>query len=167
VDLHLERASAADARGIADVYVTSWNEGFAGLLPPRVLDGAQVARWERELADRSLRWWLARRRDGVVGFAGTRPSRDPVDPSLGELDTIAVASSVWRQGVGRRLMEAALDDLLEAGYREGILWTLEDYERGSAFYVATGWHVSGEVRDDGRQIAFRRSLTDRQSSASE
>jgi hypothetical protein len=56
-------------------------------------------------------------------------------------------------------MRAALDDLLDAGYREGILWTLADYERARGFYAATGWHVSAEVRDSGRQIAFRRSLT--------
>ena len=55
-------------------------------------------------------------------------------------------------------MESALDELRSAGYDQGILWTLADYERGRTFYEATGWRSSGEVRDSGRQIAFRRVL---------
>jgi GNAT superfamily N-acetyltransferase len=159
VDFFLRRAVPADAEWVANVYVTSWNEGFAGLMPPRVLDCDQVARWERDLDEGSARWWLAQGGDSVVGFAGTGPSRDPIDPDLGELDTIAVAPSAWRHGIGRCLMNAALIDLHDASYHEGILWTLSGYEQGRCFYEATGWRASGEVRDSGRHIAFRRPLT--------
>ncbi len=158
VDLHLRKATPADAQGVAQVYVESWNEGFADLLPPRVLDAEQVARWSRDLDAALMRWWLAESGGSVVGFVGTRPSRDPIHPALGELDTIAVTPSAWRRGVGRRLMGAALDNLRGGGYGQGILWTLADYEQGRTFYEATGWRSSGEVRDSGRQIAFRHVL---------
>jgi GNAT superfamily N-acetyltransferase len=141
------------------VYVESWNQGFADLMPPRVLDREQIARWSRDLEAGPVRWWLAQSAGSIVGFAGAGPSRDPVDPDLGELDTIAVVPSSWRVGVGRRLMETAVDARRRAGYRQGILWTIADYERGRVFYEATGWRSSGEVRDSGRQIAFRRVLT--------
>jgi N-acetylglutamate synthase-like GNAT family acetyltransferase len=95
----------------------------------------------------------------VIAFVGTGPSRDPVEAGLGEVDTIAVAPSAWRSGVGRSLIEAALADLVAGGYRHAILWTLADYHPGSAFYSATGWHASGETRDSGRQIAFRHGLS--------
>jgi N-acetylglutamate synthase-like GNAT family acetyltransferase len=156
VEFELRRARRTDAHEIADVYVTSWNEAFAGRIPPRVMNDVQVARWEQDLAERVRSWWLAHNESAVIGFVGTGPSRDPIDPTLGELDTIAVAPPAWRHGVGRRLMAAALDDLLEAGYREYILWTLADYPRGRGFYESTGWQASGEVRASGRQIAFRR-----------
>ena len=157
MEFGLRRARPGDAREIADVYVTSWNDAFAGRMPRRLMNDVQIARWEQDLAEHAMRWWLAHTETAVIGFVGTGPSRDPDDPSLGELDTIAVAPPAWRQGVGRRLMAAALDDLLDAGYRECILWTLADYERGRGFYESTGWHASGEVRASGRQIAFRRS----------
>lgn len=160
MDLHLRRASPADAEGIAQVYVAAWNEGFAHLMPPRLLDSEQVARWSRELDAGRGQWWLADSGRSIVGVVVTGPSRDPVDPVLGELDTIAVAPAAWRQGVGRSLMSCALDDLCAAGYRDGILWTLADYARGQRFYESTGWRASGEARDSGRQVAFRRSLTD-------
>lgn len=156
----MRRAVAADAAAVAQVYVASWNSGFAQLMPARVLDSAQVARWARDLRDPQVRWWVAQSGTAVVGFVGTGPSRDPVDPDLGELDTIAVAPTAWRRGLGRRLMRVGLDDLFRAGHGESILWTLADYEPGRSFYEATGWRRSGEMRHSGRQIAFRRSLRD-------
>ena len=153
----LRPAAPSDAAGVAGVYVASWNAGFAGLVPPRPLDAAQVARWERDLAAGPARWWLVEEADRVLGFVGTGPSRDPVDPGLGELDTIAVRPDAWRRGVGRRLMTAALEDLA-AGFGEAILWTWADLEPAGRFYEATGWRASGESRDSGRQVAFRRGL---------
>jgi len=122
------------------------------------MDSSQVARWEHDLGETSLRSWLAHVGPTILGFVGTGPSRDPIDPRLGELDTIAVAPSAWRHGVGRRFMVAGLDDLRGAQYRECILWTLAAYEKCRSFYEATGWRATGENRDSGSQIAFRRSL---------
>jgi N-acetylglutamate synthase-like GNAT family acetyltransferase len=156
VDLHLRRATSDDAEGVAYVYVESWNQALVPSLPPRVLDSEQTARWRHDLKAASLRWWLAQSGESVIGFVGTGPSRDPADAELGELDTIAVSPSAWRRGVGRRLMDVAVHDLVEAGYRQAVVWTLADYESGRHFYEATGWHTSGESRADGQQIAFRR-----------
>jgi hypothetical protein len=50
VHFHLRRATSEDAEAVAGVYVASWNEGFALLMPRRVLSLEQVARWERDLA---------------------------------------------------------------------------------------------------------------------
>ena len=127
-------------------------------MPPRVLDRDEVARWEVDLASESMQWWLAVTNALVVGFVGTGLSRDPVDPRLGEIDTIAVAPVAWRHGVGRALMGVALDDPVGAGYREGIVWTLADYPRARAFYEAMGWRASGEVRLGETQVAFRHPL---------
>lgn len=158
MDFHLRRATFKDAEAVADVYVESWNEGFGHLMPQRILNPEQVGRWERDLKTETSQWWVAETPTSVVGFVGTGPSRDPSDPDLGELDTIAVAPYAWRHGMGRSLMEAAVRDLAGAGYRQGILWTLADYEPGRRFYEATGWRASGEVRDSGKQIAFRLPL---------
>lgn len=143
---------------MAAVYVDSWNAALAGLMPARVLDALQVARWQRDLAAPSARWRLVEDGSRVVGFAGTGPSRDPIGAGLGELDTIAVTPTEWRLGIGRRLMGAAVADMVNAGYGEAILWTVSGYDRAAAFYAAMGWQASGERRDSGRQLAFRRAL---------
>jgi GNAT superfamily N-acetyltransferase len=152
-------AAAGDAPTIARIYVESWNAGFGSLMPRRELDSELVARWRSDLgAPLPQRWWLATRDDSAVGFAGIGPSRDPIDPGLGELDTIAVAVSQWRTGVGRALMAHALQHLAADGYREALLWTLASYPRGAAFYESMGWRSNGAVRAEGRQVCYTHSL---------
>jgi GNAT superfamily N-acetyltransferase len=158
MDISLRPATPADAEEVAGVYVTSWNQAFADVAPLRVLDRDQVLRWGQDLAAGGTLWWLAEDEVGVVGFAGTGPSRDPVDPELGELDTIAVQPRAWRHGVGRALMDAAVNDLVGAGYDQAVLWTFARGAQARRFYEATGWRASGETRDSGSQMAFRRLL---------
>ena len=139
-------------------YVASWNAGFSDLMPPRILDDAEVGRWTGELANGRGQWWVAEGSSQIVGFVGVGPSRDPLDAALGELDTIAVDPSHWRAGVGRALMSVALEALAQEGFREAIVWTLAGYERGHSFYGSTGWVADGTTRDGGRQTSFRHHL---------
>ena len=55
-------------------------------------------------------------------------------------------------------MSVALRYLSADGYDEAVVWTVEGYERGIAFYEAMGWSCDGGVRDEGRQIRFRLDL---------
>ena len=157
--LAIRPARTADAETVARIYVDSWNASFGELLSrtERTVEPELVARWGRALR-RSVphRWWVAERCGVIVGFAGTGPSRDPVDPSIGELDTLAVDEPHWRTGVGSALIAVAHDRLAADGYRTAILWTVAGYRRGIAFYEAMGWRRDGGIRDRGRQIRFRR-----------
>ena len=154
----LRDATLDDAEAIARIYIESWNTGFADHLPPRGLTAGEVSRWRRDLADALVRWRVAVDDGVVVGFAGIGPSRDPVDPSLGELDTVAVSPDHWRRGVGRALMVDALEGLRSAGFASAVLWTLVDYPRGDAFYRSTGWRPDGRIRDSGRQLSYHHAL---------
>jgi GNAT superfamily N-acetyltransferase len=151
--LTVRPARAADGPTVARIYVDSWNDGFGELMPVAVLDDGRIARWSATLADGN--WWVAEVDGSIAGFVGIGPSRDPIDPELGELDTIAVDPPYWRHGVGTALMAKALEELA-AQYDQAILWTLANYPQGQTFYTKTGWTQSPESRDDGRQIAYRR-----------
>ena len=155
-------ASEADTEAIVRIYIESWNASFGPLLSQadRTVTRELTDRWRRDLARPAPhRWWVAERGGSIVGFAGIGPSRDPVDSRLGELDTIAVDKPHWRTGVGSALMLLALRRLAADGYREAVLWTVEGYERGIAFYEAMGWRRAGGTRDGGRQVRFRHGLT--------
>ncbi len=161
-DLVIRRVVPQDAANIARIYIDSWNAGFGDLMRTRVLDPETIARWRVDLAaPLPHRWWAATREGAIVGFAGIGPSRDPIDPDLGELDTIAVAPDEWRTGVGRALMSHALHYLAEDRYREAILWTLARYPRGAGFYESTGWSANGAVRDGGREVCYSHPLPSR------
>ena len=157
----IRTAAVDDAGAVTRIYIESWNAGFGELLSrsDRTVTPELTERWQRDLAQLlPHRWWVAERRAEIVGFAGIGPSRDPVDPRLGELDTIAVDPRHWRTGVGRALISLALRYLVSDGYREAIVWIVEGYEQGIAFYKAMGWDHDGGTRDDGRQVRFRRDL---------
>ena len=127
--------------------------------PNRTVTTELVERWRHDLVQPvPHRWWVAEDEGSIIGFAGIGPSRGPMDPQLGELYTIAIDPPYWRQGIGKALISLALQHLVSDGYREAILWTVEGYERGFAFYETMGWSRGGEVRDNGRQIRFRRDL---------
>ncbi len=155
-------ATPSDAETVVRVYIDSWNAGFGALLSQadRTVTPALIERWCHDLAQPvPHRWWVAEHMGSIAGFVGIGPSRDPVDARLGELDTIAVDPSHWRTGVGKALMSVALRHLVVDGYDEAVVWTVEGYERGIAFYDAMGWCRDGGVRDGGRQIRFRRDLS--------
>lgn len=152
-------ARPEDAADVAAIYVESWNRGFGELMRSRSVTNELIGQWRRHLAVAPpQRWWVAEVGGGVAGFAGICPSRDPVERALGELDTIAVRPAQWRMGIGRALMATALRQLAADGYEAAILWTLRDYERGRAFYEATGWRRDGGFRDEGRQVSYRHLL---------
>jgi ribosomal protein S18 acetylase RimI-like enzyme len=139
------------------MYLESWNRGFGHLLGVRELTPDLVARWRGDLTGRTTEWTLAQIDGEVVGFVGVGPSRDPIDPTLGEVDTIAVAPARWRRGVGRALMSHAVDRL-RARWSRAILWTPAGHDQGHAFYRATGWHPLDRSRAAGTEVAFGRDL---------
>ena len=151
--LSIRAAVGGDGAEVARIYVESSNDGFGQLMPAMVLDDGRVARWSETVADGN--WWVAEVDGAIAGFVGIGPSRDPVDPELGELDTIAVDSPYWRQGVGTALMHKALEQLA-ARYGEAIVWTLANYPQAQTFYAKTGWALSDRTRDNGRQVSYRR-----------
>ena len=159
--LSIRQATPADVDEVTRIYIDSWNAGFGELLSQadRMVTAELLERWGQDLA-RPIphRWWVAERMGSIVGVVGIGPSRDPVDSQIGELDTIAVDTPYWRTGIGRALMSLALQYLDSVGYNEAIVWTVEGYERGIAFYEALGWRRDGGVRDEGRQIRVRRNL---------
>jgi GNAT superfamily N-acetyltransferase len=113
----------------------------------RLIDSEVVSSWETDLsAPFPHRWWVAESGEMIAGFVGIG-SRDPIDPTLGEVDTIAVDPSQWHHGIGRELMSVALAHLLKDGYREAVVWTLANYERGRIFYVKNRL-VSGRTSSD-------------------
>ena len=162
MDLSVHPAAERDADAVARIYIESWNDGLGDLVGMRMFDSEVIARWVRDLGAGRPRWWVAERKDEIVGFVGVGPSRDPIQSGLGELDTIAVAPSRWRTGVGRSLMAVALDALAE-NFRAAILWTVAGYERGHRFYQAMGWNPDGGTRAEGREVSFRHHLEGRKS----
>ncbi|MEI8254993.1 MAG: GNAT family N-acetyltransferase [Deltaproteobacteria bacterium] len=154
-DFTVREARAEDAGAIADVHVQGWQWGYRELLPAEALariDRAQrVAMWTSVLDgsfDGAL-VWVAERDGAVIGFAADGPSRDAGAPEdEGELYALYLREDAAAQGVGRALLEAAVNDLRERGAEIAVLWVLGSNARALTFYAKAGWTPDGATRSE-------------------
>lgn len=155
--MRVRREAVPDAAQIARVRVRSWRAAYRGPLPQDHLDGLDLAerreRWSAPLA--GARWphagtLAAELGDRIVGFVNFRPARDDdLDPeAVGEIAAISLDPGVFGQGVGRRLIPAALARPAEGGRAHAALWVLDGNPRARRFHEAGGWRRDGAVKVD-------------------
>jgi ribosomal protein S18 acetylase RimI-like enzyme len=164
--MKIRDAGPDDARVIAEIRVASWRVAYAGKMPRELLDRLSVedgaVNWARALAER--------RHDAAVlmveadgspcGFVAIGPSREGV-VGEGEIYAIYLSPEVWRRGLGSGLLTAAMDRLVQLGYRSAILWVLDTNDRARRFYEAMGWEYVSRLKIDDsfgsplREVAYR------------
>ena len=139
--MEIRRATVADARGIADVHLRTWQVAYEHVFGAERLAGIDLERrtasWERALLEGATAF-VAEKDGRVVGFASVR---------RGELDSIYVLPEAWGSGAGTALMRAAIEALRELGDREAVLWVLDDNPRARRFYEREGWARDGGTKD--------------------
>jgi ribosomal protein S18 acetylase RimI-like enzyme len=151
----LRQAKESDARGIAEVHVSTWRSAYRGLVPQPVLDSLSVDNrerfWRQALAVTSANRtvWVALSDGEIVGFVSSGPSGDlDATSHTGEIYAIYVGAECWDRGVGRNLLAHAERDLKSHGYSQAGLWVLSTNERARQFYEAAGWRADGTEKTD-------------------
>jgi ribosomal protein S18 acetylase RimI-like enzyme len=146
VSVTVRPARPRDIGAMADVTVSAWREGFAGVVPPafapdRVQAAENLARRVRDDPGSAAVGEL----NGLVrGYTVFGPSRDTdTGEPTGEIYALHVDPHSWRRGVGRAMVRFALERLRERGFVVATLWTLRDTPRSHAFYEALGFELDG------------------------
>lgn len=151
----------AETEGKAYVHWRSWQEAYAGIVDPAYLAALTLEKCRkiaRRWPDRIL---VAKDGERVVGFVGYGPYRDGSLPDAGEVIAIYVLKDYYGTGLGRRLMDAALEKLKE--FSRAALWVLEDNKRAIRFYEKRGFQPDGarQTLKLGTEIAEIRMVLDR------
>ena len=100
----------------------------------------------------------------LLGISSCGESRDDdVDESVGEIRSFFVAAGSWGRGVGRALMDGALDSLRERGHDTATVWSFAANERANAFYEHAGFSPDGAEKTEQVwaglvEVRYRRSL---------
>ena len=151
----LRAAGLQDLPAIVAVQARSWRESYRGLVDDDYLDALPLQKWME-----SWRAHLFGGRGGsfcvvaecagrVVGFASAGAADDDgLDRGVGELHTIYIGSEHYGTGLGKRLLESAVEWMAGQGYTEAVLWVLAGNERATRFYRASGWHPDGATASD-------------------
>jgi ribosomal protein S18 acetylase RimI-like enzyme len=134
-----------DAEAVARVHVETWQAAYAHVFPREELEllGGERSARRAEMHRRSPPI-VAEVAGEIVGFVSVGAASDP--GSDGELYALYVHPDHWGRGVGRRLITAGEERLLELGHRHAILWVLEDNPRARRFYELAGWKFDGTTR---------------------
>ncbi|MBI1868429.1 MAG: GNAT family N-acetyltransferase [Methylocystis sp.] len=137
----IRHAVPGDAEAITRVHDISWRYAYRGIMP-----GAEL---ERMIARRGPRWWESAIMRGsgllvvefdhaIVGYATYGRNRVPSMPYSGEIFEIYLLPECHGLGFGRRLFNAARNELAEHGYLSTIVWALADNEKALSFYRRLG-----------------------------
>jgi len=125
----------------AYVHWKAWQETYAGLVEQRYLDTLTLEKCEGlalRFEDSAL---IARDGQRTVGFISYGPYRGGELSHAAEVYAIYILAEYYGQGVGYRLMQAALAEL--KGYPQIAVWVLRGNERAIRFYVRCGFRFDG------------------------
>lgn len=147
--LTVRRARPNDADEIARVYVESWQDTYAGILPQRLLLAMSPQRhrerWRMVIGrpgpERVLVAELGR--EHVIGMTSYGPARDGTLGYDGEIYTLYVDPAHYGRGTGRLLMRGAFEELRARGFHNCIIWA---HARNPArfFYERMGGRIRAE-----------------------
>ncbi len=138
-----------DAASVARVYIESWHDTYAGVLPTQLLcamtPGGQSARWQATIRARAREHVLVAEHEEfrLVGMTSFGPSRDGAAGYDGEIYTLYVDPSFFDRGVGKALVRGAFDSLRRRGYSSCIIWA-HTANPARFFYEALGGRLVAE-----------------------
>lgn len=130
---------------VSRVYEESWRWAYRGLIPQSYLDSIPAGRWVPSLDRPGLETLLLLDGGEPAGVASVCASRWPDWPGYGEIVSLYLLPDRTGQGFGKLLLNAALQALAKRGYRDILLWVLEENHRARAFYERTGF-TPGDAR---------------------
>lgn len=146
--VRIRSAAVTDARAIAEVHVRSWRWAYRGQLPDETLDALDVreleARWREIIVDPAATVLVAGDGVDVVGFVNTGPSDgDGVEPDTANVYAIYLDEHAAGKGIGRTLLERAVEVMRATGSQRASLWVLESNAHARHFYEREGWTWDG------------------------
>ena len=153
--------SEEEAKGKAYVHCRAWKEAYRGLIDQTFLDG-RTLEFSEERALRSFRsgvsTLLAKDGDRVVGFADYGAYRGDDMQDAGEVYAIYLLGDYYGQGIGARIMNAALQDM--PSIDKAVVWVLKGNQRAIRFYESFGFRFDGasQVLDLGGEVTELRMV---------
>jgi GNAT superfamily N-acetyltransferase len=97
--------------------------------------GAAAGRGEDGRADTPARFWIVRERNQFMGSAAVCPAGD----GLGQFRWFLLDPALRNQGIGRQLLDLALEHSRAVGYCALFLWTFDALVTAARLYQSAGF----------------------------
>lgn len=152
----IRKISPSDSREeISNIYEQSWKYVYKGIIPHEYLDSIPKGQWCSVIDNPN--WYTLIMLDGekIIGTSTYCKSRFEDYKDWGEIISIYFLPEYMGKGYGKALLEKAVQELREMGFKQIFLWVLEDNHRARHFYEKCGFKNSGKYMDNdigGRQL---------------
>ncbi len=133
----IRQAEADDVMQIAEILVEDWKTAYKDIIDSDYLDSLNAEqRYEIEIK-RYWKFTVAVDHDEVLGYAWNEMVDDD-DAADCEIIALYVRYSKRKNGIGRALMENAMDGFRKSGKKSMIIWCLEENYESRNFYEKMG-----------------------------
>lgn len=141
-------ATLADAKSIAQLHAISWQQNYRGVFSDEYLDSGviseRIAHWNQLLAQPKNNQiiLLAKKAGQLCGFVCIFTDYHAEWGNY--LDNLHVTQSMQGQGLGRQLMQKAMEALKEQNLKQQFyLWVFESNVDAQKFYDKIGGQPAG------------------------
>ncbi|ADU31098.1 GNAT family N-acetyltransferase [Evansella cellulosilytica] len=137
----IRRARIGDEKGIAKVHVDSWKSTYKNIVPEEYLNTLSYEQrevmWKRGIADNNP-IFVAEDFGSIVGFAtGGKERSAKYEEYEGEVYAIYILKEYEGRGIGKRLFNQVVNEIVGYGMNSMIVLVLED-NPSIQFYEALG-----------------------------
>lgn len=133
-----------DRRAVSRIYEESWKSAYQGIVPQTYLDRIPAGFWAVNLDQAGRETLVLTERKQFIGTSSVCPSRWKDYPDFGEVVSLYLLPEYTGCGYGGALLAAAVERLAEQGFREVLLWVLEENHRAKRFYEKHGFRPAGD-----------------------
>jgi len=158
-NITIRPATTDDAPACAEIHCRGWEAAYSDFIPAEAIaqkNAARPAAWPGYLASGKYDYYVPVLEGKVVGFLslGQPSGHESLPDCYCELGGIYLHPSVYRQGIGRKLMAFAEDRARETGKTAMMLWVFEDNAPSRRFYEACGYRPDGaaDTHEYGRTL---------------
>jgi len=137
-------------------HIACWQDAYKGIISDDYLESmpAQLEKrteWNRQtLSEPGDCEYLCVTYDGeMIGRLVYSKCRDEdkAETNSGEIHAIYLLADYWDKGYGKQMMDFAIRELNQAGYKEVVVWVLENNNRAKLFYENYGFVLDGTSKE--------------------
>lgn len=135
-EITIRRAEKEDIRQVSEILVEDWQKAYRGIIADEYLDSMSVDnRYEIEVK-RYQSYIVAADKEKILGYAWLESTDE--EPADCEIIALYVRYSDRKNGIGRLLLNYAINHFKSLGKKKMIIWCLKDNVESRKFYEKVG-----------------------------
>jgi len=152
--IEIRKVLPEDSEKYVQTHIDCWKAAYRDIIPDEFLDNMQNQLEQRtESVRQTLQdpgdrcFYCAQIDENIVGRLIFGKDQEESNPDIGEIHAIYLLEEYWGKGYGTQMLDYALTELKNAGYREIHIWVLEKNHRARRFYEKHGFRLDEAKKD--------------------